>query len=69
MGPKRLYSANMFSTPEVWKQYNKMAVLHFFLVNSPLIYILFSFIKIKGVISMDLSLFRATELEYLNSKF
>ena len=29
-------------TPVVWKQYNKMAVLHFFLVNSPLIYILFS---------------------------
>ena len=32
----------MWSTPAVWKQYNKMAVLHFFLVNSPLIYILFS---------------------------
>jgi len=31
----------MWSTPAVWKQYNKMAVLHFFLVNSPLIYILF----------------------------
>ena len=28
--------------PAVWKQYNKMAVLHFFLLNSPLIYILFS---------------------------
>ena len=27
--------------PAVWKQYNKMAVLHFFLVNSSL-YILFS---------------------------
>ena len=26
----------MWSTPAVWKQYNKMAVLHFFLVNSPL---------------------------------
>ena len=38
---KRLYSINMWSTPAVWKQYNKMAVLHFFLVNSPLIYILF----------------------------
>ena len=32
----------MWSTPAVWKQYNKMAVLHFFLVNSTLIYILFS---------------------------
>ena len=32
----------MWGTPTVWKQYNKMAVLHFFLVNSPLIYILFS---------------------------
>ena len=32
----------MWSTPAVWKQYIKMAVLHFFLVNSPLIYILFS---------------------------
>ena len=32
----------MWSTPAVWKQYNKMAVLHLFLVNSPLIYILFS---------------------------
>ena len=29
-------SINMWSTPAVWKQYNKMAVLHFFLVNSPL---------------------------------
>jgi len=27
-----------------WKQYNKMAVLHFFLVNSLLIYILFSLV-------------------------
>ena len=32
----------MVSTPAVWKQYNKMAVLHFFLVNSTLIYIVFS---------------------------
>ena len=32
----------MVSTPAVWKQYNKMAVLHFFLVNSSQIYILFS---------------------------
>ena len=32
----------MWSTPAVWKQYNKMDVLHFFLVNSTLIYILFS---------------------------
>ena len=32
----------MWSTHTVWKKYNKMAVLHFFLVNSPLIYILFS---------------------------
>jgi len=35
----------MWSTPAVWKQYNKMAVLHFFLVNSPLIYILNSVLK------------------------
>ena len=41
-GPKRLYNTNMSSTPAVWKQYNKMAVLHFFLENSPLIYILVS---------------------------
>jgi len=27
---KRIYSTNMWSTPAVWKQYNKMAVLHFF---------------------------------------
>ena len=33
----------MWSTPAVWKQYNKIAVLHFFLVNSSL-YILFSMI-------------------------
>jgi len=32
------------STPAVWKQYKKMAVLHFFLVNSTLIYILFSLV-------------------------
>ena len=31
----------MGSTLAVWKQYNKMAVLHFFLVNFTLIYILF----------------------------
>ena len=36
--PKRLYSTNMWSTPAVWKQYNKMAVLHFLLLNSSLIY-------------------------------
>ena len=36
------YNTNMWSTPAVWKQYNKMAVLHFSLVNSTLIYILFS---------------------------
>ena len=36
----------MSSTPTVWKQYNKMAVLHFFLVNSTLIYILFSLLFI-----------------------
>ena len=36
------------STTAVWKQYNKMAVLHFFPVNSTLIYILFSLdIKIR----------------------
>ena len=38
---QRLYSINMWSTHSVWKQYNKMAVLHFFLVNFSL-YILFS---------------------------
>ena len=43
--PKRLNSKNMWSTPAVWKQYNKMAVLHFFLVNSTQIYILFSLLK------------------------
>ena len=32
----------MWSTPAVWKQYDKMAVLHFFLVNSTQMYILFS---------------------------
>ena len=31
----------MWSTPAVWKQYNKMAVLHFFRVNSTL-YIIYS---------------------------
>ena len=45
--PKRLYSTNVWSTPAVWKQYNKMAVLHFFLVNSSLIYIQFSLIPTK----------------------
>ena len=44
-GPQRLYSINMWSTPAVWKQYNKLAVLHFFLVNPTLIYILFSLVK------------------------
>ena len=39
----------MWSTPAVWKQYNKIAVLRFFLVNSPLIYILFSLIKINEI--------------------
>ena len=29
-------------TAAVWKQYNKMAILHFFLLNSTLIYILLS---------------------------
>ena len=32
----------MWGTPAVWKQYNKMAVLHLFLLNSTLIYIPFS---------------------------
>ena len=36
-----LYSINMWSTLAVWKQYNKMTVLHIFLVNSSL-YTLFS---------------------------
>ena len=39
---KWLNSINMWSTPAVWKQNNKMAVLNIFLVNSHLIYILFS---------------------------
>ena len=38
---KSICSTNMWSTPAVWKQYNKMAVLHFFLVNSS-IYIFYS---------------------------
>ena len=38
---KVIYSINMWSTPAEWKQYNKMAVLHFFRVNFSL-YILFS---------------------------
>ena len=46
-GPNRLYRINMWSTPEVWKQYNKMAVLHFFPLNSSL-YILFSMAISKG---------------------
>ena len=28
--PERLKSTNMWSTPAVWKQYNKMAVYTFF---------------------------------------
>ena len=32
----KLYSTNMCSTPAVWKQYNKMAVLYFFRLNSTL---------------------------------
>ena len=32
----------------VWKQYNKMAVLHFFRVNTTLIYILFSLVQSAG---------------------
>ena len=43
-GPNRLYSINMWSTPAVWKEYNKMVVLHFFLVKSTLIYTLFSLV-------------------------
>jgi len=35
----------MWNTSAVWKQYNKMAVLHFFLANSTLINILFSLLK------------------------
>ena len=38
----------MWSTPAVWKQYNKMAVLHFFRVNSSLIHsILFLFVNLE----------------------
>ena len=40
-GPKG-YIALICEVPAVWKQYYKMAVIHFFLVNSTLIYILFS---------------------------
>ena len=47
-GPK----GYMWSTPAVWKQYNKMAVLHFFLVNSTLLYILFAF-KVIAVDRLD----------------
>ena len=44
----------MGSTPAVWKQYNKMAVLHFFLVNSSL-YILFSMaITLKNISPLKL---------------
>ena len=44
----------MLSTPAVWKQYNKMAVLHFFLVNSSL-YILFSMaITLKNITPLKL---------------
>ena len=41
---QKVICINMWSTPAVWKQYNKMAVLHFFLVDAPLIYILFSLV-------------------------
>jgi len=34
-GPKKLYSINMWSTPVVWKQYNKISVLHFFSIKFP----------------------------------
>jgi len=47
-GPKGYIAQIFWSTPAVWKQYNKMAVLHFFLVNSPLIYILFSLGVVKA---------------------
>ena len=44
----------MLSTPAVWKQYKKMAVLHFFLVNSSL-YILFSMaITLKNITPLKL---------------
>ena len=45
----------MWSTPAVRKQYNKMAVLHFFLVNSTLIYILFSLVMYQ-LLTSDWSL-------------
>ena len=45
----------MWITPAVWKQYNKMAVLHFFLVNSTLIYILFSLVMYQ-LLTSDWSL-------------
>ena len=41
----------MWSTPAVLKQYNKMAVLHFFLVNSSL-YILFSMVLVQDLTSL-----------------
>ena len=53
----RLYSINMWSTPAVRKKYNKMAVLHFFLVNSPLIYILFSMLLSLYLVSLGAILF------------
>ena len=34
---QKLYSTNVWSTPAVWKQYNKMAVSHFFQLNSILL--------------------------------
>ena len=48
----------MRSTPAVWKQNNKMAVLHFFLVNFSLIYFLFSLIVSYLGIQSKLDLLR-----------
>ena len=51
-GPKSLNSTNMWSALAVLKQYNKMAVLLCFLVNSTLIYIFFSLNVNQGAYSV-----------------
>ena len=42
--PKRLYSTNVWITPAVWKQKNKMANLHFSSKLHSIYFILFEFI-------------------------
>ena len=63
-----LYSTNMWSTRAVWKQYNKIAVLHFFLVISTLIYILFS-LKIGVSVHCTTQLLCLSSLGYIKSYF